>query len=252
MRIRNNTVLVIGGSAGIGLEIARLFHDKSNKVIITGRNKDRLDMVTSTYPGITAILSDMTNAKDVETLRTTLETDFPNLNVLINNAATAKYYSVVKEGDHVCENIAEEVNTNFLSVVCLIEKLLPLLKRQNEAAIVNVTSIAAIMPTTLAGYSASKAALRSYTLSLRYDLTRQFPAVKVFELLPPLTNTEFSGPIGGEKGLPPAKVAEELLKAMDADIFEIRVGATEDLYRQFLASPEKAFHALHASRERKG
>lgn len=249
MKIRNNTVLIIGGSAGIGLEIAKLFLEKGNDVIITGRKEDRLRSVVASCPGITGVVSDMTDGEDVGALINTLKIEFPHINILVNNAATANHYSVINEADHVYEKISDEIDTNFLSVVRLVEKTLPLLMRQREAAIVNVSSIAAIVPTSLIGYSASKAALHSFTQSLRFDLTQQFPSIKVFELMPPLTNTEFSSRIGGEKGLAPRKVAEDLLHAMEVDTFEVRVGGTEDLYRQFLASPEKAFNAFHASRQ---
>ena len=113
--------------------------------------------------------------------------------------------------------------TNYLSVIRLNEQLLPLLKQQPEAAIVNVSSIVAFVPgARLATYAASKAALHSYTLSLRHKLA-QSTGVKVFELMPPLVNTEFSAEIGGQNGIAPSVVAEALVEALRNAVGAIRV-----------------------------
>ena len=137
--------------------------------------------------------------------------------------------------------------TNYLSVIRLNEKLLPILKKQAEAAIVNVSSIVAFVPGSLATYSASKAALHSYTQSLRIALENS--SIKVFELMPPLVDTQFSAPIGGNKGISPRLVAEDLLTAFANDNYEIRVGKTEDLYQLFLSSPAKALDYLRGERQ---
>jgi uncharacterized oxidoreductase len=113
---------------------------------------------------------------------------------------------------------------------------------------VNVSSIVAFVPgASLATYSASKAALHSYTLSLRHKLA-QSSDVKVFELMPPLVDTEFSKEIGGHNGIAPSVVAEALAAALEKDEYEVRVGQTEDMYRFSLSSPAEAFQAMNASR----
>lgn len=245
MKTTNNTVLIIGGSAGIGLEIAKLFADTNNHVIITGRNKQRLAEAAAQLRNVTTIVSDFSDEKDVEALVATVKNDYPGVNILVNNAAAAQLYSLVNADANVYENAALEMHTNFLSVTRLTEKLLPVLKQHAESAIVNVSSIVAFVPGSLAGYSASKAALHSYTQSLRYELQQEYPSIKVFELMPPLVNTEFSKPIGGEKGVSPAFVAEELLKSIEHDFYEIHVGRTKDIYDLLRVSPEKAFEAMH-------
>lgn len=112
----------------------------------------------------------------------------------------------------------------------------------------NVSSIVAFVPGTLVGYSASKAALHSYTQALRL-LLEETTAIKVFELMPPLVDTEFSRPIGGQNGIPPRLVAEAFVAALATDEYEIRVGATEQIYQLFRSSPEAALHALFQSRK---
>jgi uncharacterized oxidoreductase len=110
-----------------------------------------------------------------------------------------------------------------------------------------VSSIVAFVPGSLATYSASKAALHSYTQSLRIALENS--SIKVFELMPPLVDTQFSAPIGGNKGISPRLVAEDLLTAFTNDNYEIRVGKTEDLYQLFLSSPAKALDYLRGERQ---
>jgi uncharacterized oxidoreductase len=246
MKTTNNTVLITGGSAGIGFEIARLLTEKGNHVIITGRNEERLHNAASKLNNVTAITSDVTSEKDVMVLTQRLEAEFPELNIVINNAGSAFLHNLATETG-IFEKAAQEMLTNYLSVISLNEKLLPLLKQQDEASIVNVSSIVAFVPGALATYSASKAALHSYSQSLRLAL--EDTSVKVFELMPPLVNTEFSAPIGGHNGMPPSEVAQELLDAFESDEYEIHVGETAALYKVFLSSPAEALNLLNAHRK---
>jgi len=248
MNTTNNTILITGGSAGIGFEIAKLFSQKGNHVIITGRDEQRLAKAAAQLQNVTAIQFDVTDRASVEAITTRLHKEFPTLNIVINNAGKASVYSLDTEGVNAYEKAAEEMETNFLSVLRLNEALLPLLKRQPEAAIVNVSSIVAFVPgIALSTYAASKAALHSYSRSLR--LTLENSTVKVFELMPPLVNTEFSTEIGGANGIPPAQVAEDLYKSFEKNEFEIRVGNTEDMYRLYLSSPENALEVMNAQRK---
>ena len=246
MKIQNNTVLITGGSAGIGFEIAKLLVEKGNQVIITGRNAERLKNAAERLKNVTAIASDVSVEEDVNTLVRRLENEFPRLNIVINNAAAASSPYRLLAGAGAFEKASAEIFTNYLSVVRLNEKLLPLLTSQPQSAIVNVSSITAITPSiNIPGYSVSKAALHSYSQALR--LTLKGTSVSVFELMPPLVNTEFSREIGGENGIPPAQVASDLLDAIGNDNYEIHVGNTAGLYQQFLASPEAALQTMNAN-----
>jgi len=247
MNTTNNTVLISGGTAGIGFEIARLFSANGSKVIITGRDKERLDNAVAQLQNTTGILSDVSNAADVDKLVATIKQDHPELNIVINNAGRAQLYDLTKT-ENVFDIAQDEMLTNYLAVIRLNEKLLPVLAAQKEAAIVNVSSVVAIVPGSLATYSASKAALHSYTLSLRFSLADR-PNVKVFELMPPLVNTEFSQAIGGSKGIAPSVVAADLLQALADDVYEIHVGNTQAIYDLYLKSPADAFAALNKGRE---
>lgn len=245
MKTTNNTVLITGGSAGIGLELAKQFKASGNNVIITGRDAARLQKALEQLPGVTGIVSDVTHAADVDKLITRLQTEFPNLNVVINNAGRAFVHDLA-QADGTYAKAAEEIETNYLSVIRLNEKLLPILRKQPEAAIVDVSSIVAYTPNhIIATYSATKAALHSYTVSLRHALAKN-SSVKVFELMPPLVNTEFSHDIGGaERGIAPSAVAEALLTAFKQDEYEVRVGDTAYIYELSRKSPDEAFAVLN-------
>ena len=247
MKTTNNTILITGGSAGIGFETAKLLSQQGNKVIIIGRDQNRLDEAKTKLPTIYAIRADVSNTAEVEQLVATLQTQFPELNVVINNAGRALLYNLADEDQNAFANAEDEMLTNYLAVIRLNQLLLPQLKKQTESAIVNVSSVVAYVPgITLPTYAASKAALHSYTTSLRLSLENT--TVSVFELMPPLVDTEFSSAIGGQHGIQPSQVAAELLDALKTDVFEIRVGDTAKIYELFLTSPEEALAVMNAKR----
>ncbi|HTD39061.1 MAG TPA: SDR family NAD(P)-dependent oxidoreductase [Mucilaginibacter sp.] len=246
MKTTNNTILITGGSAGIGFEMAKLFSEAGNQVIITGRNKERMDKAIAKLKNTTDIVSDVTNAEDVDKLVTQLQKEYPNLNVVINNAGSAYVYNMTAPGINAFEKASEEILTNYLAIIRLNELLLPLLKQQSKGAIINVSSIVAFAAraNSLPTYGASKAALHSYTNSLRIML--EDTPVKVFELMPPLVDTEFSAEIGGAtNGIPPKQVADDLLTAMQNDEFEIHVGKTADIFNNFFPQSPKAVLAMN-------
>ena len=248
MKTTNNTVLITGGSAGIGFEIAKSLSEKGNHVIITGRNEERLKAAAAKLNNVTAIAFDVANDADVQRLAETIAKDFPQTNILINNAGAAYYYDLYKE-DRIYDFATEEIKVNYLSIINLNQKLIPVLSQNENAAVVNVSSIVAFVPSGgLATYAASKAALHSYTQSLRYSLSKNSD-VKVFELMPPLVNTDFSKEIGGENGIPPKQVADELLEAFEGNQYEVHVGGTADLRSLFFSDPEAAFNVMNAERE---
>jgi uncharacterized oxidoreductase len=246
MKTSHNTVLIIGGTAGIGFEIAKLFSASDNQVIVTGRNQQRLNETVSKLRNTTGILNDFSKKEDVDILVSRITKDFPHTNIVINNAARAFIYNL-QSVENLYELAEEEMQVNYLSVIRLNEKLLSLLKNQKDPAIVNVSSVVALVPGSLTTYSASKAALHSYTQSLRLSLSRS-GNIKVFELMPPLVNTEFSQSIGGRAGIDPSVVAEELLHAIENDIYEIRVGKTQAIYDLFHKSPIEALEAMNGPR----
>jgi len=248
MKTTKNTILITGGSAGIGFETAKLLSEQGNKVIIVGRNQERLDQAKAKLNSVTAIKADVSNAEDLTQLVDQINRDFPELNIVINNAGRAIVYNLSDDAQDAFANAEDEMLTNYLSIIKLNQKLLPLLKKQEEAAIVNVSSVVAYVPgVNLPTYAASKAALHSYTTSLRLSL--EHTPVKVFELMPPLVDTEFSFEIGGHNGIHPSVVANGLLNALRNNEFEIRVGDTAKIYELFLSSPTEALNVMNGLRK---
>lgn len=243
MKTTGNTILITGGSAGIGLEMARQLVALGNKVIITGRDEQRLKKAAAELGDVIAIPFDVSKSSNVSALTDLIKTQYPELNVLINNAGAAGVHNLNIPG-RTFEIAENEIVTNYLSVVRLNEQLLPVLEQQKESAIINVSSIVAFVPgQSLPTYSASKAALHSYTKSLRLSL--KDTAVKVFELMPPLVNTDFSAEIGGANGIAPSVLVADLIDGLGTDRFEIRTGQTEDMYNFYLANPAQALLAMN-------
>ena len=248
MNITGKTVLITGGGSGIGFEIAKLLSNKGNKVIITGRTEAKLQQAAAQLNNVSYIATDVNSESDIDNIVNRITTEFGGLDILINNAGAANYYKLGDGSDNYGQ-AAEEIQTNYLSIIRITDKLLPLLRASKEAAIVNVSSIVAFAPgINLPTYAASKAALHSYTRALRYTLAKT-TGIKVFELMPPLVNTEFSAIIGGANGIPPLEVAQGLIDGFEKNEYELHIGNTADLYKLYLSSPEQALQALNQGRE---
>jgi uncharacterized oxidoreductase len=188
MNLSENTILITGGSSGIGFEMAKEFLKRNNKVIITGRNEERLQRVREELDGVHAIKSDVSNPDDIKELYQRIKKDFPDLNILINNAGIMW---TINLQDHKlsANDLTKEFDINVKGTIWMNDAFLPLLKGKKNAATVNVTSGLAFVPLPISPvYCASKAALHSYTLSLREQLRNT--DIHVFELAPPATETE--------------------------------------------------------------
>ena len=248
MNITNKIILVTGGGSGIGFEIAKLLSQKGNKVIITGRNEAKLQKAAAQLNNVSFIVADVTSEADIDNLVDKINNEYGGLDILINNAGQANVYNL-GEAVNAYDKASAEMETNYLSIVRLAEKLLPALKKSKEAAIVNVSSIVAFVPgVNLPTYAASKAALHSYTRALRHTIAKK-TGIKIFELMPPLVDTELSVKIGGENGIPPLEVAEGLIKGFENDEYELHIGNTADMYKLYLQSPQEALIALNKRRE---
>jgi uncharacterized oxidoreductase len=244
MKTTNNTMLITGGGSGIGFETAKLFSTLGNTVIIVGRSEEKLKAAAGKLGHAHYFVADVTNNEHVDALVKEINTRFPRLNILMNNAGRAVLHNVSNSYD--AASIArEEMETNYFATINLTNKLLPLLKSQSESAIINVSSIVAFAPgLSLPTYSASKAALHSYTQSLRLSLKSE-GNVKVFELMPPLVDTEFAKDIPSDNKIPPQEVAEDLVRSMEQNNYEVRVASAEKLYKSFLSQSDKAVLALN-------
>lgn len=239
MNITKKTVLITGGGSGIGYATAKLLSEKGNRVIISGRNAEKLDKAAKEL-GIEYIVSDVTDTDSVKSLVAKLEADYSDLSVLINNAGVGFVYKL-GEGANAVDKSRQEFETNYFAPVRLIEALLPLFKKQPEAAIVNITSNVAFHPlVVLPTYSDAKTALHSHSVALRLTLSTD-TNIKIFEVMPSLINTDATKGMGGEQyGLPPAVAAEDIYNGILEDRYEIFVGEAGRQYADYFADPKTA------------
>ena len=191
MNLTKNTILITGGGSGIGRGLAEAFHALGNQVIISGRSSKSLDETTAANPGIKSLKLDVSKPESIESFVAQLTRDFPRLNVLINNAGMMTPENLLDPSANSDEAEAT-ITTNLLGPIRLTAALLPLLQKQGRAAIMNVSSGLAFLPLAMAPtYNATKAAIHSYTESLRYQL--KDTKVEVLELIPPYVQTTLGG-----------------------------------------------------------
>ena len=225
MKLRNKTVLITGGSSGIGLEMARQLRAGGNTVLVTGRGREKLDAATREVPGIHAFQSDVSDPKAIVALRDEVLARFPALDVLINNAGVMRNLDFNMPD---LENVAGEIEINLSGPVRMIQQFLPHLKTRPEAMIVNVSSGLAFVPFPAAPvYSATKAGLHGFTSALRVQL--QGTSVAVVELAPPgvetpLFRTEFQEETKDQKAMDPAKLVRLALRGIEKGKTEIQPG----------------------------
>lgn len=188
MKISGNTILLTGGGSGIGREMTRRWHDLGNEVIITGRRLDALEETARGRPGIHPYVLDVTDAEAIADVAGRIVSDHPALNVLVNNAGIMRNEEISSTRD--LGDAEEMIVTNLLGPIRLIDALVDHLKSAPDAVIVNVTSGLAFVPFARAAtYSATKAALHSYTLALRQTLAGE---VEVIEIVPPAVQTDLT------------------------------------------------------------
>ena len=242
MKTSSNTVFISGGSAGIGLAIAKKLSAAGNKVIINGRSEERLQNALKELDNAVAIQGDLSIESERVRIAGELATGHPDLNIIINNAGAAFMNNLADSNNNAAEKAFQEMNTNYISVIHFTSLVLPQLLQQEEAAVVNVSSISAFRSNKyLPTYSASKAALHSYTQGLR-DTFADNEKLSIYEVYPPLVNTEFSAEIGGANGIPASEVADDFLAALELNQFEVPVGDTKKIHALLHPIFEQAPH----------
>lgn len=191
MKTTGNTILITGGGSGIGRALAEAFHRLGNQVIITGRRQDKLDQTVASHPGMVAYQLDVQDLAALQAFSRTMTVKHSTLNVVINNAGVM-FSEDLRQGEVALQQLETMVNTNFIAPVRLIGALMPHLLAQPASTIVNVGSGLAHVPLALVpNYSATKAAIHAYTLSLRHQL-KDSP-IEVLEIIPPAVHTGLLG-----------------------------------------------------------
>jgi uncharacterized oxidoreductase len=236
MKLDSNTVLISGGGTGIGRGLAIAFHQLGNRVLIGGRRAQPLMEVSEAHPGIEALKLDLVRPESIHTAAAWMKLHYPDFNVLINNAGIQRAIDFGNAEHLFAEHVEEEIDINFTGVVQMCRRFIPLLRGKPGATIINVSSGLAFVPLArVPVYCATKAAVHSFTVSLRHQL--RDAGIRVIELIPPYVATDLQqGRSGG--GAPPMPLDEfiaEAMRLLATDQDELAVGPA-----QFLRSAEGA------------
>ncbi|WDZ94133.1 SDR family NAD(P)-dependent oxidoreductase [Herbaspirillum sp. WKF16] len=213
MKLTGNTILITGGTSGIGRALAEALHDRGNRVIVTGRRQSLLDQISAARPGLTALQLDLGDAAAVRRFAGRMRDDFPGLNVLVANAGVSRSEDL-SAADWNMDDAEAIVQTNILGVLRVAAAILPQIKDRSGAAFLATSSALAFVPRAdFPTYCASKAFLHSWLQSLRHQM--RHCALEVLELSPPYVRTALTGvqQLGDPRAMP--------LEDYIADVFRL-------------------------------
>ena len=231
MKLTKKTVLITGGTSGIGLELARQLLDRGNTVIVTGRDPDKLATAARTLPNLHTVRSDVSDPGAVASLHADLISRFPALDVLVNNAGIMRNLDLNQNRD--LADVTREIEINLMGPIRMVQQFLAHLKTRPGALILNVSSGLAYVPLPLSPvYCATKAAIHSFSQSLRVQLAGT--SVTVIELAPPgvetpLFRTEFKEELKGQKAMDPGVLVQRAIAGVEAGKLEISPGQSNVL-----------------------
>jgi uncharacterized oxidoreductase len=212
MKLTGNTILITGGGSGIGRGLAEEFHALGNRVIIAGRRRQALEETASRHPGMKWVALDIEDTASIAAVAAQLTKEYPALNVVIHNAGIMRAENLRAQQTDLADAEAM-VRTNLLGPIRLTAALLGMLRKQAYSAVVNVSSGLAFVPMALTPtYCATKAAMHSYTQSLRCQL--KGTATEVVELIPPYVATDLMDGAGDPRAMPLAAFIAEVMEIL--------------------------------------
>jgi len=237
MKLTGRTILITGGSAGIGLAFAFKFLELGNEVIVTGRRQKVLDEVKAKHPKLHTVQSDVADPEQIAALAARVEAEFPKLDLLMNNAGIMLYKNLRAPATNLAELMAE-VNINVGGVIAMTSAFIDILTA-NKGTVINVSSALAFVPLPAAPiYSATKAAIHSYTQSLRFQL--EDSGVEVIELMPPGVKTDLTAELGEDtiSLISTDDLVKQSFASLKAGALEIRPGQSKTLARMRRLAPD--------------
>jgi uncharacterized oxidoreductase len=240
MKLEKRTILITGGTSGIGLELAKQLQQRGNTIIVTGREQKKLDTTRQELPGVHTFKSDVSDPTAIAALHDSVLAQFPQLDTLINNAGIMRNLDLNQDRD--LTDVTREIEINLTGPVRMIQQFLPHLKTRREALIVNVSSGLAFVPfPTSPVYCATKAAMHSFTQSLRVQLDGT--SVTAIELAPPGVETplfrgEFAQEMKGQKGMDVTVLARRAIAGIEQGKLEIRPGLSNVLKAMSRIAPQ--------------
>jgi uncharacterized oxidoreductase len=251
MELDGRAVLITGGATGIGFALAERFVSAGSEVMVCGRRVSRLRMAKRKLPALHIKRCDVSLESERRNLVRWSFARFPKLGILVNNAGIQRQMDFTSPSvSKLPSNKDDEVGVNLTAYIRLCALFAPKFIRKDQAGIVNVSSGLGFVPiASMPVYCATKAAIHSFTTSLRHQLRNT--SVRVFEAVPPTTDTELDAGFAGEeeqehRGISPEKVAEEIIEGLKAGKEEILVGEAQGLYQAALKDPEGIFEKLNS------
>lgn len=248
MELKDRTVLITGGSSGIGKGLAEMFYRFDSHVIVTGRKEAPLQKLCEKNPGMQYFVMDVASPESVRQAVQKIESEHPRLDCLINNAGIQRSIDFTQESFPDFEALTHEVNTNLLGLIWMTTAFLPLLKRNQPASIINVSSGLSFVPMAqMPVYCATKAGVHSFSQSLRHQLRHS--GVNVVELMPPAVESNLDPNrrlAEGVSELPVASFMDSVLTALLHDEQEIAIGAAQLLRQGALSDHSQTFQRINA------
>lgn len=246
MEMRKRTIFISGGSSGIGFALAKKLMSMGNNLVICGRNADKLAAAQEDTPGIHAIRCDISKKADIESLSESIRQKFPGVDILINNAGIQRPIDFLKGPEDLLSN-EDEIQINFRAQVYLSAYLIPILAKHKESAIVNVSSGLGFIPMARYPiYSATKAAMHSFTMSLRHQLSAT--NIKVFEVIPPIVyDTYLKGEPQPktENGITAEEMADTIIRGVEGNKYEITAGQTKKWMEMSKDEADRIFQIIN-------
>jgi uncharacterized oxidoreductase len=231
MKLSDNTILITGGNAGIGLAFAERFIDAGNTVVVCGRREEALQQAKEKYPSLITYVSDLSVEAERVKLFEWVTAHYPEMNVLVNNAGIQQRFNVLKaDAKNDWSYFNKEITINMEAAIQMSMLFAPYFSEKENAAIINVTSGLAFTPMVIAPiYSATKAAMHSFTVSLRHQLSDT--SIEVIEVAPPAVNTDLGGAGLHTAGEPLNEFADGIFQGLKEGKLEIGYGSSVDRLR---------------------
>lgn len=246
MRLQNNTILITGGSSGIGLELAKRFIANNNKVIICGRSIGKLINAREKFPQIDTFQCDISIQDERLKLQSWISENYPDCNILINNAAIV-HSDDFYHGENMLEKANAEIQTNLMAPIALSKLFIPILESNNHPAIINITTGLIYAPRAIYPfYNTTKAALHSFTQVLRIQLEES--PTRVFEVMFPAVDTPWHKGNAPKISMKVDEAVDVMLKGLNKGKAEIRVGKANLLYKMSRIAPQFALKKINSIR----
>lgn len=245
MRLKNNTILITGGSSGIGLQLARVLLDMGNKVLVCGRSEEKLQLAKEQLPELHTFSCDLSASAGRALLHQWVTGEHSDCNILINNAALVHKTDFQKD-EKMIDKAELEIATNLCAPIVLTKLFLPLLERNEGSAIINITTGLVYTPRAAYPiYNATKAGLHAFSQVLRHQLKDTSP-LQVIEVLMTVVDTPWHQGEAPKIAISVEKAVAEMLRELEGDKQEIRIGKVKLLYLMSRIAPGFIFRKLNS------